>query len=155
MVGLLAGAGSPPNGAGGDPEAGGPPAELPTGGRVIFPRHLVVALYGAPQAEELGALGIGSPDKAGARLVRQARAYRRKGRPVMPAFELITAVAAADAGPDGKYRFQQPHSVIKQYLEAARRRRALLILDIQPGRAEFMDEVRRLSRYLSDRKSVV
>ncbi|MEK6276679.1 MAG: hypothetical protein AABM29_01525 [Actinomycetota bacterium] len=68
----------------------------------------------------------------------------------MPAFELITAVAAADAGPDGKYRFQQPHSVIKQYLEAARRRRALLILDIQPGRAEFMDEVRRLSRYLSE-----
>jgi hypothetical protein len=136
----------------GDGEDESPPAplELPRGGRVLLPGNVIVALYGAPQAAELGALGIGTPGQAGARLIRQARPYGRDGRPVLPAFELIATIAAADAGSDGLYRFRQPHTVIRRYLEAARRRRALLILDIQPGRAEFMDEVRRLAPYLAE-----
>src|SRR3954464_9796039 len=40
------------------------PAELPLGGRSIFPHYRVVAFYGAPQSHELGALGIGSPAPA-------------------------------------------------------------------------------------------
>ena len=44
------------------------------------------------------------------------------------------------------YRTQQPHGVIRRYLRAARRAKALLVLDIQPGHADFMDEVRRLDR---------
>ena len=58
------------------------PAELPLGGRTIFPRLRVVAYYGAPQSHELGALGIGSPDAAGRRLRRQDAPYARKSRPV-------------------------------------------------------------------------
>jgi hypothetical protein len=38
--------------------------------------------------------------------------------------------------------------VIDRYLKAARAAKALLILDIQPGHAEFMDEVRALRPYL-------
>jgi len=38
--------------------------------------------------------------------------------------------------------------VIDRYLAAARKAHALLILDIQPGHAEFMDEVRALYPYL-------
>ena len=36
-----------------------PLAELPRGGRTILPDYRVVAYYGAPQDDELGALGIG------------------------------------------------------------------------------------------------
>src|SRR5262252_7474570 len=43
-------------------------AELPLGGRTIFPKFRVVAFYGAPQSHALGALGIGSPDHAARRL---------------------------------------------------------------------------------------
>src|SRR3954462_14255743 len=81
----------------------GPP-ELPLGGRTIFPRYRVVAYYGAPQSDELGALGIGSPTAAGRRLRRQARPYARKTRPVMLAFELIVTVANGAPGTDAMYR---------------------------------------------------
>ena len=77
---------------------------FPRGGRSIFPQHRVVAYYGAPQDEELGALGIGTPASAARRLERQAKAYARPGRPVLPALELIAVIANADAGDDGMYR---------------------------------------------------
>ena len=125
------------------------PAELPRGGREILPRNRVVAFYGAPQDRELGALGIGTPRQAGKRLERQARAYRRRGgRPILPAFELISTIASNAPGPDNDWADRQPAKTINTYLEAARAQRALMILDIQPGQAKFMDEVRALRRYL-------
>jgi hypothetical protein len=126
------------------------PAELPLGGRTIFPRYRVVAYYGAPQSHELGALGIGSPDAAGRRLRKQAKPYAKKTRPVMLAFELIVTVANADPGEDGLYRTRQTNAVIRRYLRAARRAKALLVLDIQPGHADFMDEVKHLDRWMRE-----
>ena len=126
------------------------PPELPLGGRRIFPHYRVIAFYGAPQSHELGALGIGSPDAAGRRLRRQARPYARKTRPVMLAFELIATVANADPGEDGLYRTRQSNAVVRRYLRAARRAKAILLLDIQPGHADFMDEVRHLDRWLRE-----
>jgi hypothetical protein len=127
-----------------------PSAELPGGGQTLFPDRRVVALYGAPQDPQLGALGIGSPDDAGEELDKQAEEYEGTDRPVLPAMELISTIAAADAGDDGDHNFRQPDRVIDRYLEAARERDALLILDIQPGYADFMDEVRRLEPYLRE-----
>ena len=68
----------------------------------------------------------------------------------MLAFELIATVANADPGEDGMYRTRQTDAVIRRYLRAARRPKALLLLDIQPGHADFMDEVRRLDRWLRE-----
>jgi len=124
--------------------------ELPRGGRRVFPRFRVVAFYGAPQDDELGALGVGSPRDAGRRLARQARAYRRGGRPVLPAFELIATIVHAAAGDDGDYSQRQTRRTVGRYLRAARERRALLILDLQPGRAPFMREVRAFRRFLQE-----
>jgi hypothetical protein len=130
-------------------EAAEPPT-LPRGGRRVLPDYRVVAFYGAPQHRKLGILGIGSPDRAASRLRRQARPYRRGGRPVMPAFELIATIALAGPGRDGRYRARQPARVIRRYLRAARRARALLLLDIQPGRSDFMREARALERWLRE-----
>jgi hypothetical protein len=128
-----------------------PPApELPRGGRSVLPENRVVAYYGAPQSPELGALGIGTPDKAAERLSRQARAYERERRPVLPALELITVIANADPGDDGMYRSRQPGAVIRRYLRAARRHQMLLLLDIQPGRSDFFTETTRLERWLRE-----
>jgi hypothetical protein len=126
------------------------PPTLPGGGRQILPDHRVIALYGAPQDPQLGALGIGSPQEAARRLERQARPYRRGNRKVLPAFELIATIANASGGADGLYRTRQPRSVVRRYLRAARRAGAILILDIQPGRAEFMDEVRAFEDFLRE-----
>jgi hypothetical protein len=127
-----------------------PPPQLPLGGRTIFPHYRVVAYYGAPQAHALGALGIGSPDFAARRLRRQAKPYVKKTRPVMLAFELIVDVANAAPGEDGLYRTRQPDAVIRRYLHAARRARALLVLDIQPGHADFVTETKHLDRWLRE-----
>jgi hypothetical protein len=143
-------------GSGGDNDPGRtaakdkPPAlaELPRGGRSILPEFRVVAYYGAPQSRELGALGIGSPQGAARRLARQAEPYARKSRPVLPALELITVIANADAGGDGTYRARQTDAVIRRYLRAARRAKALLLLDIQPGRSDFFIETTRLEKWL-------
>jgi hypothetical protein len=125
-------------------------AELPLGGRRIFPDYRVVAYYGAPQSHELGALGIGSPDHAARRLAAQAKPYARKTRPVLLAFELLADVANHDPGMDGLYRTRQPDAVIRRYLVAARRAKALLVLDIQPGHADFLPETRHLDRWLRE-----
>jgi hypothetical protein len=150
VVGVVAGVG----GDGADPDLAEreppPPPELPGGGRSILPEHRVVAFYGAPQDDELGALGIGSPDQAGRRLARQARAYRNGGRPVMPAFELIGTVASGAPGGDGDYSYRQRDRVVRRYLEAARRAEALLLLDIQPGHADFLAEARRFEKFLRE-----
>jgi hypothetical protein len=126
------------------------PPQLPGGGRTLLPDRRVVAFYGAPQTEELGALGIGSPDAAARRLERQARPYERPRRPILPAFELITVIANADPGDDGMYRTRQPDAVIRRYLRAARRHEMLLVLDIQPGRSDFFTETTRLERWLRE-----
>jgi len=149
VVGALVAAGGddPPASSQAAAEAQSP--QLPRGGRELLPEHRLVGFYGAPQDEELGALGIGEPSEAGQRLVEQARAYRGD-RPVLPVFELLATIAAADPGEDGLHRLRQPHSTIRRYLEEARRRRGLLLLDIQPGRADFADEIARLRRYLRE-----
>jgi hypothetical protein len=122
--------------------------QLPRGGRTIFPRYRVVAYYGAPQDAQLGELGIGTPAHAAAKLDRRARIYRSGGRPLLTAFELISTVASGSPEPSGLYSTRQSHAVIDRYLAAAHKAHALLILDIQPGHAEFMDEVRALYPYL-------
>ncbi len=148
-LGTLTGSGSgaPDDGASPDAEIERP--ELPRGGYSLLPEHRLVAFYGAPGSPELGALGIGPPARASDRLLDQAAAYNGN-RPVLPVLELIATVAAADPGEDGDYVLRESDAVIRRYLAEARRRRAILLLDIQPGRAEFADEIERLEPYLRE-----
>src|SRR4051794_37605242 len=60
------------------------PAELPLGGRSIFPHYRVVAFYGAPQSHELRALGIGSPGAPGRRVRQHAPPHARQTRAPLP-----------------------------------------------------------------------
>ena len=64
--------------------------------------------------------------------------------------ELIAVVAAAHPGPGDRYNLRQPDSVIRRYLKAARKAKALLILDIQPGRSDFFTETKRLRKWLKE-----
>jgi len=114
----------------------------------IFPERRVVAFYGAPQDEALGALGDGKPGEVALRLRKQADVYDRPSRPVIPALELIATVANASPGDNGLYNTQQPDEVIDEYLKLARANGALLLLDIQPGRGDFEEEIERLEPYL-------
>jgi hypothetical protein len=125
-------------------------AELPRGGRRLLPDRRIVAFYGAPQDRELGELGVGTPASAARRLERQARGYARPDRPVLPAMELIAVTAAAHPGEGERYNTRQDAAVIDRYVRAARKARALLVLDIQPGRSDFFTEAQRLERWLAE-----
>jgi hypothetical protein len=131
-----------------EPKAAVKPLELPRGGRRLLPERRIVAYYGAPQDDELGALGIGSPARAARRLERQAKPYAQAGRPVLPAMELIAVTAAAHPGEGDRFNTRQDDAVIDRYLRAARKANALLVLDIQPGRSDFYTEATRLERWL-------
>jgi len=122
-------------------------AQLPLGGTRIFPHYRVVALYGAPGTDRLGILGIG-PEAAAAKLLVKAHTYAKGRKPVLPAFELIATVASSHPGDGGLYRIRQNPAVIQQYLDTARDLKALLVLDIQPGRADFLSEVKALEPFL-------
>ena len=165
VVALLAAIGGAAAGAGGGDdgqatEGGGDagakaterarPATLPGGGRRLFPDKRVVAFYGNPRDDELGALGIGTPAHAARRLVKQAKPYNLRARPVLPAMELITTVATAAPGEAGLYRDHMSFARIRSYLRAARKIDALLVLDIQPGRGQFGPEIERLATFLRE-----
>ncbi len=64
--------------------------------------------------------------------------------------ELIAVVAAAHPGEGGRYNTRAEPKVIDRYLRAARKAKALLILDIQPGRSDFFTEAQRLRKWLKE-----
>lgn len=125
------------------------PVLLPRGGRVLLPGHLVVAYYGVVGTTNI--LGhTGDPDADAAGVERQAHAYAHFGRPVQPAFELVTTIASPDPGPDGSYSAPVARSLVARYLAAAHRHKLLLILDFQPGRGEFKPQVLQYAPFLLD-----
>lgn len=121
---------------------------LPRGDRKLLPKWRVVAYYGGPNGPALGVLGSGPPDAVWPRLAKEAARWSSAGHPVLPAYELIAVVASAGPGPDGKYRYRVGSDDIQRYLDSARRHKALLVLDIQPGRADFLTEAKLLERWL-------
>jgi hypothetical protein len=123
------------------------PAELPRGGRRLFPAYRLVGYSGGPGSAAFGRLGVGDLD-ARAREIESLGAQFAAGRRPLAVLELIAVVAQPKPGPDGLYRVRVGADVIQTYLSAARRHRALLLLNIQPGRARFMDEVVALEPWL-------
>ncbi len=141
-------ASSPPGSAtasqpGSAPPSAGPP-ELPLGGRTIFPGHRVVAYYGTAGTAGLGVLGVGSPDGIVPRLRAAAAGFATPDRKLQIAFELIVSVAQRKPGADGTYSKMIDFGKIQQYVDAARRHQALLVLDVQPGRGDFLTQVKKL-----------
>lgn len=123
------------------------PATLPGGGTTILPEHRLVGFAGGRSAA-FGRLTEDGLDAAGDQIAAIGESYAVDGRTVLPVFELITVIAHATPAADGLYRTHEPDDVIAAYLAAARRHGALLLLNIQPGRADFLSEVTRLERWL-------
>lgn len=130
--------------------AAGSPAQLPLGGTRILGRFRIVAYYGAVGGATLGVLGSKPPSRIAGDIEARARAWRSFGLPVQPAMELIATVAQGSPGPDGSYSKPISRAALAPYLRVAHRHRMLLILDFQPGRAQFLDQVERFRYALTD-----
>ncbi len=121
--------------------------QLPRGGRTVFPRHQLVVYVGLPGSPALGPLHADLDGKA-ARLEQLARSYAG-GRVPLPVMELIVVLAQARGGADGQYRSRVDDAEVDRYLAVARRHRMMLLLDVQPGRADPLREIKRYERWLS------
>jgi hypothetical protein len=130
-----------------DPEV----LQLPGGGTRVFGRHrFLVAYYGTAGTGSLGVLGESAPDEMHRRLRRAAQPFKRPGDRIQTVYELIVTVADPTPGPDGDFSHDIARERVQEFVEAAHRNHALLVLDLQPGRADFLTVARRWAWALRD-----
>ncbi|MGY1740115.1 MULTISPECIES: hypothetical protein [unclassified Blastococcus] len=121
--------------------AAGSGEQLPGGGQLLFPGRMLIALYGHPGTGALGLLG--EQDVTGA--VDRARQYAAEYEPlveatVVPSFEIIATVASEFPGPDGNYSTEADIEVLRPWVEAAGEAGIYVVLDLQPGRTDFVTQ---------------
>lgn len=125
-------------------------SELPGGGRVLFPGRRLVALYGHPYAPVLGVLGEQSLLASIRRAKRLAADYAKVSDvAAVPAFELITTVASKTAGSDGNYSNEKKVRDIRPWVIAAQKAGVYVVLDLQPGRSDFLTQAKRYESLLA------
>lgn len=144
------------------PQYGGDPGapELPAGRMLVrgaedpsdgpLKDNRLVAFYGTPLSGYMGILGELPPEQMMRQLKQQTKAYSAADpeRPAVPTIELIASVAQRNPGPEGLYVQPTPEKEIRRYSRLARDNDALLLLDVQLGRDDLMNEVRRLEPFL-------
>jgi hypothetical protein len=118
--------------------------QLPGGGQVMLPGRRLVAMYGHPGTAALGVLGEQPLPQAIVRARRLAAPYRALSgpTPVVPAFELIATVAQAKPGIGGDYSFEAPVSLLMPWVVEAGKAGMYVVLDLQPGRSNFLDQAK-------------
>jgi hypothetical protein len=104
-------------------------ATLPRGGRDVFPRYRLVGYAGVTGALTLGRLGTGPLDQRVAEIATVVQGSPRR---------------------DGKYRVRMTDAQIAKYHKAARKHRAVMLLNLQPGRSEFITEAKALQKWLKE-----
>jgi hypothetical protein len=125
--------------------------QLPGGGTRVFGRHrFLVAYYGTAGTGALGVLGETAPDEMQRRLRRAAQPFKRDGERIQSVYELIVTVADPHPGPDGDYSHDIAASHVRDYIRAAHRNKALVVLDLQPGRSDFLTVAKRWRWALRD-----
>lgn len=117
--------------------------QLPAGGQVLFPGHRLVALYGHPDTPSLGVLGEQPLPASIARAKKVAARYQALSSvPVVPTFEIIATIAQRDPGSDGDYSGEASLGLLKRWVTKANAAGLYVVLDLQPGRATFLDQAK-------------
>lgn len=121
--------------------------ELPGGGQVLFTLptsgRRMVAMYGSPGIPALGILGEQDAAASVARAQGLAAEYQAlTSDVVVPAFEIIATIADRPAGADGNYSNELPPESFVPWVEAALEAGVYVVLDLQPGRTDFVTQAR-------------
>jgi hypothetical protein len=123
------------------------PASAPS--RAIFDDTVYVALYGHPGTRALGVLGEQGTAATIRRVQRLADRYRpHTTRRVVPALEIIATIASRSAGADGDYSAESSIGKLRPLVDAAGRAGVYVVLDLQPGRTDFLTQARRYRELL-------
>jgi hypothetical protein len=110
-------------------------------------------LYGVPRTPALGALGEQSVDRSVKRAQRLAREYRdvvEDDVDIIPCFEIIATVASSSAGDDRDFSNELPVADLREAVDAAGEAGIYVLLDLQPGRTDFVTQARRYRSLLRE-----
>lgn len=123
--------------------------ELPGGGQLVFPGKTYVALYGTPGAPVLGVLGEQGLEATITRAREQAARFTAlTENTVIPTMEIITTVASAQPGPDQMYSTEIDIANLRPFIEAAGEAGNYVVLDLQPGRMDFLTQAKKYEELL-------
>jgi len=125
--------------------------EIPGGGLLMFGQgdgRRLVAIYGHPVTSALGVLGEQGPEEGVERLRSIMEGYGADGSIVVPTFEIIATVASAGAGRDGDYSSETARDVIRPWIEIAAANDVYVVLDLQPGRTDFLTQAKIYEEFL-------
>lgn len=124
--------------------------QLPGGGQLVFTHRRLVALYGSPGVPGLGVLGEQDLPATLARAKDLAGTYQAlTDDTVEPSLEIIATVASRGAGDDGNYSDERPAADLLPWVEAAEKEGLFVILDLQPGRTDFLTQAKQYESLLA------
>ncbi len=110
-------------------------------------RFTLLSFYGTPQGPSLGVLGKQAryyTNFALRNMRQEFRPYVAADKFIIPTYHIISTVADAWPGQDGNYNHWLDWGIIQDWIAAADEQGFAVTLDIQPGRADLMDEFERL-----------
>ncbi len=125
------------------------PDSEPGGGSLLFPTHRLDMYNGAAGTPALGVLGAAPPQAEWPRLIAASRQYDRPNVVTVPAYELIVWLEQSAPGPDGSYTVRAPEATIANYYRVVHGHHGMLVLDVQPGRGDFLPLAKTLTRWLA------
>ena len=116
----------------------------------LLPAKRIIAFYGNPLSKRMGILGEFEPDEMLSKLDAEVAEWNKldPAHPVQPALHLIAVVAQGAKGRDGKYRLRMDSALIEKVYGWAKRKNAVLFVDVQVGHSTLQSELPWLERFL-------
>ena len=116
-------------------------------------RNEIVAYYGSPRTPSMGILGQHTPEEVADLLSERAAKFDALlggGTKVLPTLHLVYGVAQPQSKNDSLYVQYVDDRTIRQFISLARRRGFVLVLDLQIGHSNALDEIRKIEPYLEE-----
>lgn len=116
----------------------------------ILPHKRILAFYGNPLSKRMGILGEFPPEEMLQKLDEEVANWEKADSltPVQPALHVIVVTAQGEPSAGGKYRLRMTNKMIDGVLETAKKRDAIVFLDIQIGQSTLQEELPELEEYL-------
>ncbi len=125
------------------------PIELPFEERTLIPEYRFVALYGNPAFKSLGALGEQDLPASIIRVKELALQYQPLStEKIIPTFEIITTIASAGPTENDDYSQELDPETIRPWIMTAKEQGIYVVLDLQPGRSSFAEQVKQYETLL-------
>ncbi len=120
-----------------------PPIELSFGGRRVLPDYRFVALYGNPDYPTLGSLGEQPLSDSVTRIKDLSAQYQPLStEEIIPTFEVIATVAAAEPTDNQDYSREIDPAKLKPIIDLAQEQGIYIVLDLQSGRSTFLEQAK-------------